>query len=142
MKSTGGTCSPRTGDDIDVSLLHLRLWRAAAPEANAASRQTEDAGREYLRTRRPGDSPTVLFDCNYYANQLPVFVRNTIDPLEHYLRAGWALGLSPHVAFDSAFLAEQLGITEWTEPPLITYFETPIEVSPHALFSVDVYGRS
>jgi hypothetical protein len=83
-----------------------------------------------------------LFDCNYYTNQLPVFIRNTIEPLEHYLRAGWALGLSPHVAFDSAFLAEQLGITEWTEPPLITYFENPIEISPHALFSADVYGRS
>jgi len=131
----------RPASDIDVRSRQLRLWRAAAPQAQVAARAPDGAGEEYLQTRARDARPTILFDSGHYLSQLPAFVRETIDPLDHYLRIGWSLGLSPHLAFDSAFLAEQLGVARWTEPPLLAYFEKSPEVSAHPLFDVEEYAR-
>jgi hypothetical protein len=127
--------------EVDIAALHLRLWRAAAPANDAAQRRTDLAGKSYLSNRRPGSSPTVLFDSVHYASQLPWFVRENTDPLDHYLRTGWSLGLSPHAAFDVDHLAELLRLKVWTQPPLLVYFELQNEVSAHPLFDVDVYAR-
>jgi hypothetical protein len=83
----------------------------------------------------------VLFDANYYKRQLPWFARSNADALEHYLSTGWQLGLSPHFAFDSAYLAQQLGVKAWGVPPLLAYFEAGKEVSAHPLFEPALYGR-
>lgn len=127
--------------DFDATDLHIRLWRAAAPVGTPASKLTDEEGRKYLTMRRLDQAPTVLFDSAHYLNQLPWFVRATTDPLDHYLRVGWSMGLSPHLAFDTAYLGEMLGIETWTLPPLLVYFEHAAEVSPHPLFDVDVYGK-
>ena len=130
-----------SASDAEIASLLLRLWRAASPESELLLRRSDIAGNRYLATRARGSAPTVLFDPSYYASQLPNFLRDTVDSLVHYLRAGWSLGLSPHPAFDNAFVAEQLGITSWTTPPLLAYFETADEISPHPLFEVEVYAR-
>lgn len=144
LTQVGNSPSDRQVDDpsarTDVNSLHLRLWRAASPDADKQSRLKEEAGREYLASRSGRETPTVLFNCTHYLSQLPAFARDSIDPLDHYLSVGWSVGLSPHLAFDSDFVAEQLGITKWTEPPLLAYFESPVEISPHSLFDVDVYS--
>ena len=127
--------------DAEIASLLLRLWRAVSPEPELLLRRSDAAGNRYLATRTRGSAPTVLFDPSFYVAQLPNFLRHTVDPLLHYLQAGWSLGLSPHPAFDNAFVAEQLGITSWTTPPLLVYFETADEISPHPLFDVDVYAR-
>lgn len=125
----------------DVQALLLRLWRATAPEEEREARRSETAAKHYLETRQPRSIPTKLFDPVHYAKQLPWFVREEVDPLVHYLGTGWAIGLSPHVAFDSAHLARQLGIRTWAEPPLLAFFEYASEVSAHPLFDVEIYGR-
>lgn len=124
----------------EVDALHLRLWRAASPAAEKPRRLKDQAAREYLRSRENGESPTPLFDPAYYRNQVPAFARESLDPLDHYLRVGWSIGFSPHRAFESDFVAEQLGIANWKEPPLLAFFESAVEVSPHPLFDVALYG--
>ena len=127
--------------EINTQDLHLRLWRAASPRSDSQRRSTAEAGQKYLTARGCEQSPTVLFDAAHYLRQLPWFVRDCADPLDHYLRTGWALGLSPHLAFDTAYLGAALGIRAWTEPPLLAYFEHNEEVSPHPLFDLGVYAR-
>ena len=131
----------RPGGDGDIDTLHIRLWKSCGPPGLRLTREDSDAQVAYLKSRKPHESPTVLFDGEFYLSQLPWFARNNIDPLDHYLRVGWSQGLSPHIAFDSAYVAEQCGIRIWSEPPLLRYFEHADEVSPNRLFDVDIYRR-
>lgn len=124
----------------EADALRVRLWRAASPDVEKPLRLKDQAAREYLRSREGRESPTRLFDPAYYRSQVPAFARENLDPLDHYLRVGWSIGLSPHRAFESDFVAEQLGIANWKEPPLLAYFESSVEVSPHPLFDVAVYA--
>ncbi len=125
-----------------------------APETECAEilarfRQAVSKGRQGEPLRNPGTrgsasfgaAQTVLFDGSFYASQLPWFARDSVDPLEHYLTTGWRLGLTPHIAFDSAHVASQMGIPSWSEPPLLAYFEHDEEVSAHPLFDVNIYAR-
>ena len=138
-KTLGGRPVEPFEADFDTTDLHIRLWQATAPAG--APKRTAQAGTKYLTSRRPDQAPTVLFDSAHYLNQLPWFVRGTTDALDHYLRVGWSMGLSPHLTFDTAYLGEALGIETWTLPPLLAYFEHAAEVSPHPLFDVDVYRK-
>lgn len=143
--ATGGdrdAAQPGSSLAVDAKELLVRLWRAAAPTDERDERRSEEAAKRHIETRRNESPPTVLFDPEYYTSQLPWFVRDELDPLEHYLATGWTMGLSPHALFDSAHVARQLGIRSWTEPPLLAYFEHEREVSAHPLFSVDVYARN
>ncbi len=42
------------------------------------------------------------FDRAYYQAQAPTLDWTRLDPVEHYVRTGWRLGLSPHPDFDPA----------------------------------------
>src|ERR1700722_489856 len=96
----------------DVDALRKRLWSACSSAGNANRLDPENF-------RQRATSPTILFDTEFYAAQLPWFARGNIDPLDHYLGVGWALGLSPHIAFDAHHLGKSLHLGSWTEPPLL-----------------------
>lgn len=149
-RARSGTVEPVSDDDrrqqpaaagLNVEDLLVRLWRATAPDDQLDQRRSEKAARLYLESGPNRLSPTALFDSEYYASQLPWFVREETNLLEHYFKVGWTIGLSPHIAFDSAHLARQLGIQSWTEPPLLVFFEHELELSAHPLFDVDIYRR-
>ena len=62
------------------------------------------------------------------------------DPLSHYLREGWVMGLSPHPVFDPAWYVRQTGDLG-PVPPLVHYLDEGWKagVSPHPLFDVEWY---
>jgi hypothetical protein len=140
-KMLGGRPVEAFEPGFDTTDLHIRLWRATAAPGTPASELSEEEARKYLTTRRLSEAPTVLFDSAHYLNQLPWFVRGVTDALDHYLKVGWSMGLSPHLAFDTAHLGEMLDIKTWALPPLLVYFEHASEISAHPLFDVDIYQR-
>lgn len=120
----------------DLDELRMRFWLAC-------DRATEipegDAGP--IRAQGDDASPTLLFDSKFYLGQLPWFLRGKVDAINHYLSEGWTMRLSPHPAFDSDHVAAQLGVREWTEPPLLGFLEHKGNVSAHPLFDVEIYTR-
>lgn len=86
-----------------------------------------------LAVRRPrrGFDPGPLFDLGHYLVQ-GAGPDAGEDPIAHYLRIGWTLGLSPHPLFEPAWYAAQATIEG---PPLVHYLTTGWRqgLSPHPL---------
>jgi len=123
-------------DKPDLAELRMRLWLAC----DRAAEIPEEEGGPFQA--RSGEAPpTLLFDSKFYVGQLPWFLRGKVDAVDHYLSEGWAVGLSPHPAFDSDHVAAQLGVQEWTEPPLLGFLEHKGNISAHPLFDVEIYTR-
>jgi len=120
----------------DLDELRMRLLLACD---RAAEIPEGDNGP--LQTQADDASPTLLFDSKFYLGQLPWFLRGKVDAIDHYLSEGWTIGLSPHPAFDGDHVAAQLGVREWTEPPLLAFVEHKGDVSAHPLFDVEIYTR-
>ena len=82
-----------------------------------------------------------LFDGNYYQSQSgPVD-----DPLEHFVKIGWKLGLNPHPLFDTKYYCSVSGSEPFSNSdPLSHFFDTGYStiMSTHPLFSVEIYRKT
>jgi glycosyltransferase involved in cell wall biosynthesis/SAM-dependent methyltransferase len=83
-----------------------------------------------------------FFAATWYAAQHPDVALSGVDPLEHYLCVGAALGRDPHPLFSSAHYAAQLrGRGLAAADPLVHYLREGwrLPLDPHPLFDVARY---
>lgn len=93
----------------------------------------------YVRTGGGRCAPHPLFDVGHYLSRAPALPAGD-DPLSHYLREGWALGLSPHPLFDLPWYLRQA--PEAADGPALMHYLTVgwrRGLSPHPLFDVRWY---
>ncbi|HEY0647258.1 MAG TPA: hypothetical protein VGD44_05165 [Phenylobacterium sp.] len=92
----------------------------------------------YVRTGAR-NAPHPLFDVGHYLSRAPALEAGD-DPLSHYLREGWAMGLSPHPVFDPQWYVRQAPAAAHG-PPLSHYLTSGWRegLSPHPLFDVRWY---
>src|SRR5262245_62017928 len=65
------------------------------------------AGRVSTRLRHQNERALIrasgLFDADFYASRVPDVRAAGIDPLRHFVAAGWQQGRDPHPLFDLAY---------------------------------------
>ncbi len=115
---------------ITLALREMRRWITAPFHRR----------RGYIKAERPDLSS--LFDVRWYLETYPDVRAAGIDPLEHFIRAGWMEGCNPHPLFDVKWYLE-------TYPDVRAAGLNPLEHfihagwmegrNPHPLFDVKWY---
>jgi hypothetical protein len=98
------------GDIVHDELRHRRV---------AADAPIEEAQAPPSAIERPAPAPdptgeaaliraSGLFDVDYYCERYPDVAASGLDPIDHYLRVGAALGYNPNPLFDTNHYARQM----------------------------------
>jgi hypothetical protein len=75
----------------------------AVPEPPTPARPAPDPSGEAGLIRASG-----LFDVDWYLTTYPDVAASGMDPIDHYLRIGAALGYNPNPLFDTNYYARQM----------------------------------
>lgn len=102
------------GDVIHDELRHRRV-------AEESAKTSETPFEEPAAPPRPAPAPdpngeagliraSGLFDVDWYLARYPDVAASGLDPIDHYLRIGAALGYDPNPLFDTNFYARQMAV--------------------------------
>ncbi len=83
-----------------------------------------------------------LFDADFYLSQCPNDPEALKDPLEHFTKTGWLLGLDPHPLFSVRYyLYQKQELLKAGVNPLLHYMAHPTaeDIDPHPLFDTKYY---
>jgi len=102
------------GDIVHDELRHRRAGPEAPPEpeVKVEPEQVARAPRPEPAPDPSGDATLIrnsgLFDVDYYLARYPDVADSGLDPIDHYLRIGAALGYNPNPLFDTYHYARQM----------------------------------
>ena len=102
------------GDIVHDELRHRRAGPEAPPEPEAkpAPDRVAPSPQPEPAPDPSGDASLIrnsgLFDVDYYLARYPDVTDSGLDPIDHYLRIGAALGYNPNPLFDTYHYARQM----------------------------------
>jgi hypothetical protein len=101
------------GDIVHDELRHRRVAIDAVKAEDAASEpETSPPPRPVPAPDPTGEAGLIrasgLFDVDWYLAQYPDVAESGLDPIDHYLRIGAALGYNPNPLFDTNYYARQM----------------------------------
>jgi len=101
------------GDVIHDELRHRRVAEDAAKTAETLPQPEAPAAPPPASAPDPtGEAGLIrasgLFDVDWYLARYPAAAASGLDPIDHYLRVGAALGYDPNPLFDTNYYARQM----------------------------------
>ena len=108
------------GDVIHDELRHRRVAEdAGKAEEASAQPETPTAPRPAPAPDPTGEAGLIrasgLFDVDWYLARYPDVAVSGLDPIDHYLQIGAALGYDPNPLFDTKYYARQMAVQMRTD---------------------------